>query len=123
MANQSRSPRFIQWLAFLVFSIITLFSVIQVVNENDKVNGRTSAGNWSIFCSAITFTITIIINIMHLNSVMSIFIVGTKLEGGLCLLLVVFWVALVAVVTDSRQGLAVDEVGAVDNGNLYYFSW
>merc|ERR1712165_33430 len=29
----------------------------------------------------------------------------------------------VAVVTDSRQGLAVDEVGAVDNGNLYYFSW
>ena len=60
---------------------------------------------------------------MHLNSVMSIFIVGTKLEGGLCLLLVVFWVALVAVVTDSRQGLAVDEVGAVDNGNLYYFSW
>jgi hypothetical protein len=60
---------------------------------------------------------------MHLNSVSSLLIVGTKIEGALCLILVVFWVALVAVVTDSRQGLAVDELGAVDNGNLYYFSW
>jgi hypothetical protein len=60
---------------------------------------------------------------MHLNSITSILIVGTKIEGGLCVLLLIFWVALVAVVTDSRQGLAVDNVGAVDNGNLYYFSW
>ncbi len=60
---------------------------------------------------------------MHLNSVTSIFIVGTKIEGGLCALLVIFWVALVAVVTDSRNNLAVDEIGAVYNGNLYYFSW
>jgi len=60
---------------------------------------------------------------MHSNSVTSLFIVGTKVEGALCVLLVIFWVALVAVVTDSRQGLAVDNVGAVDNGNLYYFSW
>lgn len=60
---------------------------------------------------------------MHLNSVMSIFIVGTKVEGALCILLVIFWIALVPVVTDSRTGLAVDNVGAVDNGNLYYFSW
>ena len=29
----------------------------------------------------------------------------------------------VAVVTDSRHGIAVDEYGAVENGNLYYFSW
>lgn len=28
-----------------------------------------------------------------------------------------------AVVTDSRHGIAVDEYGAVENGNLYYFSW
>ncbi len=25
--------------------------------------------------------------------------------------------------TDSRHGLAVDQYGAVDNGNLFYFSW
>jgi len=113
----------VQWLAFLVFSIITLGSVVEVVKDNDAKNGRTSAGSWSIACSAITFTITLIVNLMHTNSITSLFIVGTKVEGGLCLLLVIFWIALVAVVTDSRQGLAVDEVGAVDNGNLYYFSW
>jgi hypothetical protein len=123
MANETRSPRFVLWLAYLVFSIITLGSVVEVVKDNDLAFGRTSGGSWSIACSAITFTITAIVNLMHLNSVSSIFIVGTKVEGGLCALLVIFWVALVAVVTDSRQGLAVDEVGAVDNGNLYYFSW
>jgi len=32
-------------------------------------------------------------------------------------------VTTVAVVTDSRHGIAVDEYGAVENGNLYYFSW
>lgn len=120
---ESRSPRFFQWLAFLIFSIITLGSVVEVVKENDKITGRTSAANWAITCSALTFTFTIIVNLMHLNSITSIYIVGTKIEGGLCVVLTIFWIALVAVVTDARQGLAVDEVGAVDNGNLYYFSW
>lgn len=124
MTSQTRSPRFVQWLAFLVFAVITLGSVVEVVKDSDIENGgRTSGGNWSIACAAITFTITVVVNLMHLNSITSILIVGTKIEGGLCVLLLIFWVALVAVVTDSRQGLAVDNVGAVDNGNLYYFSW
>lgn len=123
MTSQTRSPRFVQWLAFLVFSIITLGSVVEVVRENDNGEGRTSAESWSITCAAITFSITAIVNAMHLNSISSIFIVGTKIEGVLCVLLVIFWIALVPVVTDSRTGLAVDNVGAVDNGNLYYFSW
>lgn len=123
MANEARSPRFVLWLAYLVFSIITLGSVVQVVQDNNIDNDRTSAESWSLACSAITFTITTIVAAMHLHSVSSIFIVGTKIEGGLCILLVIFWVFLVAVVTDSRTNLAVDEVGAVYNGNLYYFSW
>lgn len=60
---------------------------------------------------------------MHFNSVTSLFIVGTKIEGLLCLILAAFWSGLVAVVADSRHGLAVNEKGAVSNGNLYYFSW
>jgi len=43
-------------------------------------------------------------------------------EGALCLLLAIFWVATVSVVTDSRHGIAVDEYGAVSNGNLCKFS-
>ena len=84
---------------------------------------RVSAERWSIACSAITFTLTLIIVAMHLHAVSSLLIVGTKLEGTLCLILSIFWVATVGVVTDSRHGLAVDDYGAVENGNLYYFSW
>lgn len=60
---------------------------------------------------------------MHFNSVTSLFIVGTKFEGFLCVLLAAFWAGTVAVVADARHGLAVNEEGAVSNGNLYYFSW
>lgn len=60
---------------------------------------------------------------MHFNAVTSLFIVGTKLEGCLCVLLAAFWAGTVAVVADARHGLAVNEKGAVSNGNLYYFSW
>jgi hypothetical protein len=58
-----------------------------------------------------------------MHPITSILIVGTKIEGILCCILSIFWVATVSVVTDSRHGLAVDESGAVSNGNLYYFSW
>lgn len=60
---------------------------------------------------------------MHMHSVTSIFIVGTKIEGFLCLILAVFWAATVSIVSDARHGLAVNENGEVKNGNLYYFSW
>lgn len=123
MANApTRSPRFILWLAYLVFSTITMGSVVEVIRDNDY-NGRTPGMNWSIACSSLSFVITLIIVIMHMNSVTSLLVVGTKCEGVLLMILVIFWVALVGVVTDSRQGLAVDNLGAVDNGNLYYFSW
>ena len=58
-----------------------------------------------------------------MHPITSLLIVGTKIEGILCCILSIFWVATVSVVTDSRHGLAVDESGAVSNGNLYYFSW
>jgi len=121
--SDTRSPRFTQWIAFLVFSTITLGSVLEVVNDPDYVPQSESAEKWAIACSAITFTITLIVVAMHLNAVSSLLIVGTKIEGGITALLVVFWIATVSVVTDSRRGLSVDQYGAVESGNLYYFSW
>lgn len=60
---------------------------------------------------------------MHMNPISSILVVGTKIEGAVIVILVALWISTVAVVTDSRHGIAVDEYGAVENGNLYYFSW
>jgi len=123
--GNSRSPRFIQWASFLIFSTITLGSVVEVVNDNKAAGTSYSRSNerWSIACSAITFSISAIVVLMHLHHITAIFIVGTKIEGCLCLLLAAFWIATVSIITDSRYGLAVDEKGAVKNGNLYYFSW
>jgi hypothetical protein len=112
------------WAAFLVFSTITLGSVVEVAKNNDQyVNQSKSAETWSIVCASLTFAINVIVVIMHLNAVTSLLIVGTKLEGSLATILVAFWAATVAIVSDSSKGLAVDEIGAVVNGNLYYFSW
>jgi hypothetical protein len=121
--SNGRSPRFSLWVGFLVFSTITLGSIVEVVKDPDYNTQSKSAEKWSVFCSALTFTLTLIVVIAHLNATASVFFVGQKAEGILSLVLAGFWVATVAVVTDSRHGLAVDEYGAVQNGNLYYFSW
>lgn len=121
--SSSRSPRFSLWLGFLVFSTITLGSIVEVVKDPNYNTQSKSAEKWSVFCSASTFTLTLIAIVAHLHATASVLFVGQKAEGILSLILAIFWMATVAVVTDSRYGLAVDEYGAVQNGNLYYFSW
>lgn len=61
--------------------------------------------------------------LLQLHPVTSLFVVGTKIEGILCIILLAFWAATVAIVSDASHGLAVNVDGAVQNGNLYYFSW
>ena len=50
-------------------------------------------------------------------------ITGTKIEGITISIMISFWSALVAIVSDTRHGLATDSSGSISNGNLYYFSW
>jgi len=57
-----------------------------------------------------------------MNSVTSLFIVGTAIEGLTIVILNVFWVATVWSVTDDK-GMAMTSNGTVGNGNIYYFSW
>jgi len=123
--SSNRSPRFTQWLAFLVFSTITLGSSIEATKKDvtfENINVNESSKKWAVACSAITFGITLLVICMHLNPVTSLFIVGTKLEGILCVILVAFWAATVSTVTDD-SGIAMTSTGAVGNGNIYYFSW
>lgn len=55
----------------------------------------------------------------------SSYIIGTKVEGVISLILVAFWAATVSVVSNASTGLAVDAEldNTIVNGNLYYFSW
>ena len=67
---------------------------------------------------------------LHLLPVASTFIVGTKLEGVITIILCAFWAATVAIVTNASNGLGLDgglfdfsSSSGVKSANLYYFSW
>mmetsp|Transcript_6168 Transcript_6168/g.9006 ORF Transcript_6168/g.9006 Transcript_6168/m.9006 type:complete len:323 (+) Transcript_6168:58-1026(+) len=126
LQSGDRSPRFLTWVAFLVFSTVTLGSTIEAVQNSSVRNsngGHTSNQNWALACSSITFIITLGAVAVHLSAKYFVLFVGTKLEGFVCLLLIAFWASNVAVVTNPNNGLACEYNGAVSNGNLYYFSW
>lgn len=119
-----RSPRFTKWFSSLIFSSITLGSAVAAANYTEE-NSKTSSiyQNWTVACASLSFATTLISVFMHICSLTSVYIVGTKLEGFLSTIIVGFWAATVSIATDSNFGLAVDTTGAVSNGNLYYFSW
>lgn len=83
-----------------------------------------SNAKWAVTCSAITFAVTGLVVLLHLSPVFSTYIVNTRVEGALTFILVAFWAATVAVVSNASTGLAVDSEldNTIVNGNLYYFS-
>jgi hypothetical protein len=78
---------------------------------------------WAIACAVISFIFTFLAVVSHLISRCAICFVGTQVEGLLILVLVAFWAGGVSVITDPQNGLAVANDGAIENGNLFYFSW
>lgn len=122
LASQ-RSPRFWYWLLFFVLSLVVVGASIEAT---DRVQG-TSRGiknqKWAVSCSIISWCVALAVVVMHISPVFSIFFVNTKLEGGICIIMMCLWSALVAVISDSTNGLAVDGEGSVAFGNLYYCGW
>lgn len=98
-------------------------STIQSVDKDNENDRAVANQKWAVACSSITFVVSLVVVLMHLHPVASTLIVATKAEGVLCVILIAFWSATVAIVSDSENGLAVDGNGAVTFGNLYYFSW
>jgi hypothetical protein len=119
--SQPRSPRFKLWVAFLVFSTITMGSAVGVKKTREEAD---SNAKWAVTCSATTFAVTGLVVLLHLSPSFSGFIVNTKTEGVLTFLLAAFWGATVAVVSNASSGLAVNSAldNTIVNGNLYYFS-
>jgi len=119
---KGKSPRFLLWLSFFAFATITLGSAVSLKNQMEEVN---SNARWAVFCSAFSFATTGVVTLMHMSSSLSHYVIGTKIEGFLTLVLVAFWSGTVAVVANARSGLAVDNSmdNQIVNGNLYYFSW
>jgi len=122
LSHNTRSPRFTQWVAFLGFSVISLGAAVEAKNSDNPTASRANQ-RWAVACCSITCALTFIMVALQLHPIPASIIVGTKIEGVVVLILAGFWAATVAVVSDARNGLAVDEEGKVESGNLYYFSW
>mmetsp|Transcript_45348 Transcript_45348/g.55020 ORF Transcript_45348/g.55020 Transcript_45348/m.55020 type:complete len:351 (-) Transcript_45348:56-1108(-) len=120
--EESRSPRFVHWFAFLLFSLITMGSSIEAADHDDGALSRANH-RWAIACAATSLVITIFIVLLHMSPITSIFVVNTRLEGTAILILIGFWAASATVVSNAQDGLAVNDAGAVVYGNLYYFTW
>jgi hypothetical protein len=91
-------------------------------SSNINSQGERYQGLAVAFAST-SLALTFIAAIMHLSATCSVFFVGTKIEGFICILLIFLWISIVTVVTNPSNDLAVDKNGAASNGNLYYFSW
>ena len=96
---------------------------IQSEAETQRFGNVGHKQRWAVACSSFTFILTVIVVLMHSSARLHVLIVGTKLEGLIIICLLTFWTAIVAVVSDAENGLAVNEEGVVVFGNLYYFSW
>jgi hypothetical protein len=122
LASQ-RSPRFYYWLAFLLFSVIVAGTSIEATDRIQATSQGIQNQKWAVICSTLSVFVAIGIVLMHFSPVLAIFLVGTKFEGAASFIMVALWSALVAVISDSNNGLAVDGEGSVVVGNLYYCGW
>lgn len=63
--------------------------------------------------------------IVHFIPTAAVLFVGTQIEGAIIVVLVAFWTAIVAIITDASNGLVSPDDGAsaIQNANLYYFGW
>ena len=117
-------PRFLVAVSLLTSFIICRQPSVLQKNKSDTSDADALKNQkWAVACSACTFAFTSIMVLLQLHPVTSLFVVGTRIEGILCIILLAFWAATVAIVSDASHGLAVNQDGAVQNGNLYYFSW
>jgi hypothetical protein len=103
---------------------MVLFAIGFLLQKKTRDDSDSNA-KWAVTCSAITFCVTGIVVLLHLSPTLSGYIVNTRTEGALSLILAAFWAATVSVVSNASTGLAVNSEldNTIVNGNLYYFSW
>ena len=70
--------------------------------QKNKEEETSSNSRWAVFCSSFSFATTGVVTAMHLSSKFSHYVVGTKIEGVLTLVLAAFWSATVSVGTSQQ---------------------
>lgn len=118
-----RSPRFHYWLAFFLFSLIVAGASIEATDRIQPTSRGVINQKFAVICSIISFCVSLCVVAMHFSPGFAAILVGSKWEGAVSFIMVALWSALVAVISDPNNGLAVDNEGSVVFGNLYYCGW
>lgn len=108
--DASEEPRrFLHWVALLVFSSVTLASVVRMRKLGYTPDDAEYLKNlkWATICAVCTLAFTSLMVLMQLHPKTTLIVVGTKVEGVLCIILLAFCATTVAIVTDTSNGLAV----------------
>ena len=69
------------------------------MSQRKEEEEYTANARWAVFCTAFSFAVALVVTLMHMISSLSHYIIGTKIEGVLTLVLVAFWSTTVAVGT------------------------
>lgn len=111
-----KGARFHAWAALVVFSSVCLAAVTSVGYA------ETAAKKWVLSALSISliFSFTGVVAYC-VPSIKSKF-AGEKPEGGLSLLLLIFWCSALPTIMDPSHLLAMAGAGII-NSNLYFFSW
>lgn len=119
------NSRFSIWAFAFVFSLIVIIDLSKIetdadYNQDDKTAKSDKA--WSLALSIISMLVTIFFFCAHISHLKAI-VIGNKIEAWTIVVLLIFWSVLVSLITGPNRGLAVDQEGGVNLGNLYYVSW
>jgi hypothetical protein len=115
--SNAPDSRFKLWSIFFVFNFIIVLAVGGAETE------KTTDKAWALALSILSLIIMFATLGAHLHPIYRGIIAGSKIELGIIIVLLVFWVILVTIISSPTNGLAVYESGDVALGNMYYFSW
>ena len=92
-------------------------------NNNYNNNYSTREQRWAVGSITTVFLLTFLIITLQLVPQTSRLLHGTKLELLLIILLLGFTCSSVGIATNPSTGMAVNAMGGVSFGNLYYSTW
>jgi len=110
------------WVSHLICSIILIASIYAKTNIEDDDERELDQAFGEVI-PMLSIFLSIIMIASHCHPSLRSIIGTTQIEGTITILTLVFSIILVAIVTGSGHGLAIDEDGSIAYGNQYYFSW
>lgn len=113
------SSRFKIWTMYLTFSLVVLIAISSTEAQEDK----KAIKGWGIALSVLSLLLSFATSFLHIHDVYRAIVPNSIIELSIILVLVFLWTILVILVSSPTNGLAVYDDGAIDAGNMYYFSW